>query len=301
LLWPADEPWPHCDAPHVWDGVNPAISPQDTRRGRHILTAAASRPRGTPRFTPEESAALDRINESHLWPEYPVPMLPVAQLYTRDIPGLRPPGRADLLQFLWCPFDHGMKPYPRPSLHWRTAATVTSVLADPPEPPSVQYGGYLPEPCLLHPEQVTEYPDFMELSQDLQEQVRQWGKEQTGGTVPDSSSELLSEVFYEKELAVAPGWKAGGWPRWGLTDPSTQSCPACGSGMLPFLTVASVEWDRSSHSWIPYEDQAHASDPVYLGARHPGHPAMVQIADNNCLQFYTCPASPDHPYTEQVQ
>ncbi|MEV6613235.1 hypothetical protein AB0N31_05015 [Streptomyces sp. NPDC051051] len=32
-------------------------------------------------------------------------MVPVAQLYVRDIPLLLPPGQADLLQALWCPFE----------------------------------------------------------------------------------------------------------------------------------------------------------------------------------------------------
>ena len=31
LLWPADEPWPHCEGPHVVDGINPALPPEDAR------------------------------------------------------------------------------------------------------------------------------------------------------------------------------------------------------------------------------------------------------------------------------
>ncbi len=34
LLWLADEPWPHCEGPHVVDGVNPALSPADVRLER---------------------------------------------------------------------------------------------------------------------------------------------------------------------------------------------------------------------------------------------------------------------------
>ena len=70
--------------------------------------------------------------------------------------------------------------------------------------------------------------------------------------------------------------------------------------MVPLLTIASSEWDLSSRSWIPYEDQAHA-DAVYVGTSRPQLPSMIQIADMNRLQFYACPASPDHPYTERVQ
>jgi hypothetical protein len=95
LLWPAAEPWPYCDGPHVPDGVNPAISPGDVRLKRRIRAAAASRPRSNPwfrRFTPEELAISDRIKAGRPWPEDPVAMLPVVQLYVRDIPCCARPG-----------------------------------------------------------------------------------------------------------------------------------------------------------------------------------------------------------------
>lgn len=38
----------------------------------------------------------------------------------------------------------------------------------------VQFDGYLPEPCLLNPEQVTEYPDHRQLSKELREQIGDW-------------------------------------------------------------------------------------------------------------------------------
>ena len=85
-------------------------------------------------------------------------MLPVVQLHLRDVPLLRAPGMADLLQVLWCPFDHPPQPKPTTALFWRSAAAVTDILGTPPEPVAVQYEGYVPEPCLLDPEDVMEYP-----------------------------------------------------------------------------------------------------------------------------------------------
>lgn len=41
----------------------------------------------------------------------PVAMLPVVQLYARDVPGLVFPAGTDLLQILWCPLVHGAAPY----------------------------------------------------------------------------------------------------------------------------------------------------------------------------------------------
>jgi hypothetical protein len=298
LLWPAGEPWPYCDGPHVPDGANPVLSPEDVRARRRIMAAAAIREEGDPRFTSEESAALDRINEGRPLPAGPLAMLPVAQLYVRDIPLLRPPGQADLLQVLWCPFDHAPDPYPRTDLSWRTAAEVTDILSAAPEPAVVQFEGYVPEPCLLHPEQVTEYPHLMDLDEELQALLEQWSTWRTAGATPDSYYEPAPQEFYRLELSTAPGWKVGGWPSWGLTDPVHLSCPACGTRMDPLLAIASNEWDAGNHSWIPVEYEAHAESGAYPDLRHP---TMIQIGDDYRLQVYACPTSPDHPHTELMQ
>lgn len=298
LLWPATEPWPYCDGPHVPDGF-PVTSPGDVRLARRIREAAANRPPGQPRFTPQELAIDKRINAGHPWPESPVAMLPVAQLYVRDLPLLRPPGRADLLQVLWCPFDHPPQPKPRTALFWRSAAAVTNALTTPPEPAVVQLGGYMPEPCLLSPEPVIEYPNPMELSDELQERIGQWTTWQAAGAAPDSSYMPAPQEFYEAELSVSPGWKVGGWTRWGLTDPVPQFCPSCDTRMNPLLTIASTEWDDTTRSWIPNEDQAHATPSTTNP--HPAQPTLVEIGGGYGLQLYSCPESPDHPHTDLIQ
>ncbi|GHF05199.1 hypothetical protein [Streptomyces morookaense] len=240
LLWPTDEPWPYFDGPHVPDGY-PATSPQDVRLQRRIRAAVASRPPGHPRFTPEEAAILERINTGRPWPKSPVAMLPVAQLYVLDIPLLLPPGQTDLLQALWCPFDHLPEPKPRTALFWWSATDVA----------------------------------------------------------PDGSYEPAPEEFYQNVLPIAPGWKVGGWTRWGLADPVPRICPTCNTGMNPLLTIASTEWDASTHSWIPYEEQTHAT-PSTINP-HPAAPAMVELAGGYDLQLYACPESPDHPHTALIQ
>ena len=299
LLWPAAEPWPHCDGPHEPDGVNPATSLEDVRLLRRIRAAAASRSHSNPRFTPYESSVNARISAGRPWPEGPVPLLSVAQLYVRDIPLLRPPRQADLLQVLWCPFEHPPQPHPATAVFWRSAAEVTGLRTQPPEPAPAQYQWYVPEPCLLDPEQVTEYPHPLELSQDLQELLGEWSRRQVAGTGPASSYATDPEGFYRDQLSVAPGWKVGGWTHWGLTDPIPQFCPACDTEMAPLLTIASTEWDDSTRSWIPYEDQANAA----LSATYPdpANPAMIMVASGYDLQLYACPAFPDHPHTALVQ
>ncbi|WP_407555503.1 hypothetical protein [Streptomyces sp. Pv4-95] len=266
----------------------------------------AMSPDGDPRvaqYTPEEEALWEQINEAVQWPDGPVPMLPVAQLYTRDVPSLRPPGQAgvDLLQVLWCPFDHPPENYmPRTALFWRSAATVTDILVSPPEPLLVEFEGYVPEACLLAPEQVTEYPSFLELTKELREQLGDWSRWMAAGPGVDGSYAAHPESFYGGHLSVAPGWKVGGWPGWGYTDPVPRLCPVCGIEMDPLLTIATFEWDAGNCSWIPNEDQA-AAPPVGHHYRDTRQPTAVQIGSGYKQQLYTCPAEPEHPHTELMQ
>ncbi|ARX84209.1 hypothetical protein SMD44_03647 [Streptomyces alboflavus] len=214
LLWPADEPWPHCEGPHEVDGMNLALPPGDLRLERRIRAAAHGRS-----LTSEEREALERIRPPRELPlsvavqpyEGSMAMLPVAQLYVRDVPDLHAPEGADLLQVLWCPFDHPIMP--RTALFWRSAATITDVLATPPEPPAVQFDGYLPEPCLLAPEQVVEYPSTMELSKELREQVGDWSLWEAAGAGLDSSYASYPQEFYGARCPSRPaGRSAVGLP-----------------------------------------------------------------------------------------
>jgi hypothetical protein len=251
-----------------------------------------------PLYTPEERATIERINAGCPWPEGPIAMLPVAQLYVRDIPTLRPPGPAesDLLQVLWCPFDHPA--HPRTALFWRSTAAVTDVLGTPPEPPAVQFADYVPQPCLFSPEEVTEYPSFLELSKELQQQLADWSRWQSAGDAVDSAYAVAPQEFYMNRLSISPGWKARGWSRWGLTDPMPRICSACGTGMDPLLTIATTEWDSSTRSWAPEQDQVRDSLPPGVS---PGNHTQLDIARGYDLQLHVCPVSSDHPHLELIQ
>lgn len=300
LLWPADEPWPHCDGPHVWDQHNPAPSPDDVRLQRRITEDAVRRADGNPaslRYTPEELAAYQRARAGRPWPDGPIPLIPVAQIHLRDVPSLRPPGPADLLQVLWCPFDHPA--LPRTVVLWRTAASVTDVLTTPPEPAVIQSAGYLPQPCLLSPEVVTEYPDSEDLEHEVRRQLKTCRTWQVAAE-PDEWDEgdLTPEDVYNSSLSVAPGWKIGGWTRWGLSDPHPRLCGACGAPMDSLLTIASSEWGETSKSWIPHEDREVSASSLNP---YPEQPTRVQIADGNNLHLYACPASLEHPHLVLIQ
>jgi hypothetical protein len=154
----------------------------------------------------------------------------------------------------------------------------------------VQYG-YVPEPCVLAPEQITEYPNFLELDKELQQQLSDWSAWQAAGVAVDDSYEMAPEEFYEDELSIAPGWKVGGWPPWGLTDPIARFCVACGAAMSPLLTIASDEWHAGNKGWVPYEDQALA----VLDEARVSNPPGVHVSDANHLQLYVCPKCCTHP------
>lgn len=175
LLWPANEEWPVCAETH--DDWQLPVSLDDVRRRRALLEAAWLRPRGPKEnlLSPEEQALLDTLQAGHPWHGEPNALLPVAQLYLRDIPGLTGPDGADLLQVLWCPLDHDETSLPATRLVWRDAASVVEPLVSPPEPADVDHdGNYVPEPCILHPEPVTEYPAPHELPEELAERLTAW-------------------------------------------------------------------------------------------------------------------------------
>ncbi|MFH0177976.1 hypothetical protein ACIA6D_36800 [Streptomyces cacaoi] len=132
------------------------------------------------------------------------------------------------------------------------------------------------------------------MSKDLQQQLGDWRTWQATGAVVDDSYEIAPEEFYMDELSVAPGWKVGGWPPWGLTDPIARFCVASGTPMSPLLTIASNEWDASG-GWVPYEDQALAA----LDDAGVANPPGVQVSRGNQLQLYVCPEF--HSHTDLIQ
>ncbi|MFI1423175.1 hypothetical protein ACH4VX_35560 [Streptomyces sp. NPDC020731] len=137
----------------------------------------------------------------------------------------------------------------------------------------------------------------MDLSKELRQRLGDWSRWQAAGSGVDSSYAPHPESFYGDALSLAPGWKAGGWPPWGLTDPVARFCVTCNAGMVPLLTVASSEWSSNNHSWIPYEDR---SVTPRNGIRE-SNPPRVQVTRGDHLQLYVCPESPEHPHTDLVQ
>ncbi|GAA2141447.1 hypothetical protein [Glycomyces algeriensis] len=279
LLWPADEPWPTCELAHddfqdetldYTFAMRAYLADRDRREERgEALDWDAERRR---------MAALEAEYDVAEYPEYeadaPPPLIPLAQLHYRDVPGLPWADRFDLLQLLWCPRDHpdADTPYnPAFQLRWRRAESINERLTEPPRP-VVGNGDYVPNPCVVHPEVVTEYPVYRELPETLQQAVAHWAE-----AIDDESAYLL-------DASVAPGWKAvGHGGNWAIIDPYPMTCE-CGELQLPLFTVDSGESGGDSRSWDAVED----TDGRY------SNPVEIIIGRAYILQLYYCPAFEQH-------
>ncbi|MFJ6579387.1 hypothetical protein ACIQMY_25910 [Streptomyces sp. NPDC091368] len=315
LLWPADEPWPVCSVPHP-RGTGHLLS--DVRLRRRIQDGARGRD-----LTDEERRVLDGMTRRNHVPELgdedPLPLLAVAQLRTQDVPDLAGPEGHDLLQVFWCPFEvHGPERTIAVELRWRRSADVGAVLDPQPEPPVAGREECVPTSCVVHPERVVEHDYLGLLPEELQEEIAEWEEELLDGeddtdetddsAAPASyatyeeyeaamaASRALEpdEVDYMSDLSIAPGWKVGGFASWHLTDPRPMDCAACGTPMPPLLTVAAVECDGASGSWLPVEDREAADDPRVID------PVGVLLG-RGLMRVHTCPADPAHPHRLSFQ
>ncbi|MFJ8544977.1 hypothetical protein ACIRFH_23665 [Streptomyces sp. NPDC093586] len=278
FLWPSTEPWPVCTIPHK-RGSGYRYS--DVLREREILEHAWRRdPRSGPNAEErEELAGFKRGRHApHLTDTDPIPLLAVAQLYRRDVPGLPDAGTGDLLQVFWCGFErHGHTRHePYVHLRWRWAEDVDTPLAENPAPEVVGREELVPNPCVLHPEEIVEHPYLMALDPNLQDRIMAWAG-------PDDEGDR-----YISDLSTAPGWKVGGYIAWNLTGPRPLICSDCGAELAPLLTADEREWDPSTTSWIPMEDQ-HDTDTMWANG-----PTEVSPGRGR-LTVAVCPRDPHHP------
>ncbi|MFJ9795895.1 hypothetical protein [Streptomyces sp. NPDC101145] len=297
MLWPADEPWPVCGEAH---GRGWGRGPADTYRYRQVLTAAWD-PAQNPHPTQEERELLTELRLEHRLPEVPqtdvLPMIGLAQLYRRDVPDLPAgPDDCDLLQVFWCPSNaHG----PSQSdlelhLRWRRSWEVGDVLAIPPQPPVAGSDGFVPEPCVLHPEQVVSYPFAGLLPEELCARLDAWDEAQEEQAARSTDANAAVPVGYQYDLSIPPGWRVGGFASWHKTDPYPMDCRTCSTPMRLLLTIDSSEWDGGSGSWKPLEDR---DLPTHLHST----PTKVTVGRFGELNVFACPTDPDHPHRWSIQ
>ncbi|MFF7209578.1 hypothetical protein ACFZAU_03455 [Streptomyces sp. NPDC008238] len=279
MLWPEGEPWPVCPEPHRPE--TKGYAPEDIRRARAADTWPPQRPwPGT--AAPGEDG--------------PVPFVGLAQIFRRDVPALASgPGGADLVQLFRCPFTHGPYLERRYHLRWRRSAEAERAgqhLSTAPEVPLLPWEHELPEPCVLHPEEVDTYPwaEGDALPAALIARIDAWDDAQ----VPEGGRDALS---YQSDLSVPPGWRVGGFPSWASTGPMTVDCGSCAAPMRLLLTAAGHETDAAPHSWVPLEDRdpaTHGTGPI-RGGRAVASPTRLRFGRDRDLHVFICPAGPAHP------
>jgi|GEM_PF-1069869 len=278
LRWPADEAWPTCDREHDDWSTEPFDYILAVRRYRAEPAPSGLQVSQIRKAHQRRMRELELVHAVNDQPDEdaPTPLIPVAQLYYRDIPGLPWAGRFDLLQILWCPRNHpnADTPYnPVVELRWRATKTITGQFAAPARPAACAEE-YVPNPCVVHPEVVTEYPNTGYLPPPLEKSIRDW------------QDEMGDNPAYHWESALAPGWKVlghGGY--WGVIDSYPMVCE-CGEEQLPLFTVAYGEYDGGTHSWRPVENDG--TDPATRD------PVEVIIGRGYTLQLYYCPRSERH-------
>ncbi len=219
---------------------------------------------------------------------------PCCKLRASDFPEMPFPPGADLFQMLWCPREHGDIPECRerpspmfwadPRFCWRNRRQVARPRPDNPAPQEAYYE-YVPFPCRLMPERVTEFPSDYDLPGDVGLRISEWEVENSG---PDE---------YAAELSVACGTKVGGYINW-IQSPWQPACE-CGRPMEHLLTIASVEWNGvGDHRWTPAEEQAtFASFPGIWDQWHEEHKAVyralwnptgLSLGDAGQMQLFIC-------------
>ncbi|MGF1425848.1 hypothetical protein [Kitasatospora sp. LaBMicrA B282] len=169
-------------------------------------------------------------------------MVPVLQLFATDVPALRFPAGSDVLQVLWCPLIHSEHDQwsPVPVLRWRCATKAGSgpLLQEMPQPYDFD-DEYVPRPCVIHPTETTEYPNW-DMPEHLSERVGEWSDE-----VEQSTGISYYDAFTTNQS------KVGGYPGW--TQPPRWPHCACGKQMEHLLTISASE---SCGRWLPLGERS---------------------------------------------
>ncbi|HZM80118.1 MAG TPA: hypothetical protein VFC19_30660 [Candidatus Limnocylindrales bacterium] len=137
---------------------------------------------------------------------------------------------------------------------------MTVEIVDVLDPPSLVTAavldGYRVRPCVLHPEQVVEYPCVNELPRDLGRMIEEWDAGRPDG-----------EPTYV-QVSQAGGWKVGGYAHWD-GDYVAHNCPQCTQPMPLLLTVDPAE--PRFNIWEPVEErdrpQPDYLEPTGVGVR----------------------------------
>ncbi|MCY2965056.1 MAG: hypothetical protein NT069_15715 [Planctomycetota bacterium] len=164
----------------------------------------------------------------------------------------------------------------------------------------------MPDPCLLYPERIVEYPDpFETIPVPLYELL--WDSHVVAIAL-EYSRQLVTKPWsplddasslYQCALSTADGTKVGGYPDW-VQDPWYPKC-ACGATMDHLVSFSSQEFDGATwFRWLPIEerDVLHAEPPLRQSVQWA---ANCSFGDAGTMYVFICRECPDWPTTAGMQ
>lgn len=257
-----------------------------------------------------------KIGGKFLWPakedwphcaEHDCPFVCALQLWKEDVPevGFKP--GTDLFQLLWCPHNHGPGYCPDVKACWWTRASIRKA-TEVPEPPTPAYDEilHLPQPCLIYPEQIVEYPDPCELG--LDEKYRSittapamieataWASRLASSRWP--GPDMVIDM-YQTWLSAAAGTKVGGYPDW-IHSPEYPPC-SCGGVMELLVQFSSCEYNGGTLGrWLPIQDREVLG--LDYNAGRPVREAMgLMFGDVGKVYVFHCPTCEARPMRAFMQ
>ncbi|WP_371330474.1 hypothetical protein [Streptomyces sp. TP-A0356] len=168
------------------------------------------------------------------------------------------------------------------------------MLTPQPQPLVVGSDGFIPEHCVLHPQQVVTYPFAGLLPENLRARTDAWDEAQEEDAGQSTDENAAEPIGYQYDLSIPPGRRVGGFASWHTTDPCRMDCQTSRTPMRLLLTIDSSEWDGGSDSWKPPEDR---DLPTHRCAT-PTDPTVGRFGE---LNVSACPTDPDHPHRWSIQ
>ena len=257
--------------------------------------------------------SLSRIGGAFLWPkneewptctEHDCAYVGIIQLFKDDAPELEFPKNSDLFQLLLCPNVHSASSSPDAQVIWRHTSQSENQI-DIPFVPAKMQKQYYPLLCSIHPEQVVEYKDGGELSQDDLAAVEK--SKAISDAVIDPGIPAIenwdvpqSNVdMYFSWLSVAPGIKLGGHPRW-IQDPFYPKCQRKHTMEL-LVSFATVEFDGLTWGrWLPVSDRSILS-ASYTERENVQTPTGCTFGGSGTLYIFICRQCEDWPIHSFMQ
>ena len=174
---------------------------------------------------------------------------------------------------------------------WRKRAAVTVPRKDYPDLNGFHpRRGYLPTPCALLPERITEYPTWDDLSQPMRDRVEQ--RVSTVENVPakfrhERQGPVTGLEFYGDLCPTCPGCKVGGYPCW-IQSKEAPHC-ACGRPMRYLLTLSSDECDAATYvRWLPEEEQRYYNGYQNDACEGTERAHGLLFGDLGAVYFFVC-------------